>query len=166
MNLTENAKNTLTPLTDLLKQISQTDYSRELNVLSGNTIGKHVRHILEFFQCLLNGYESQVVNYDQRKRNPILEHDLYASLEAIAEINLKLDQKKDQAMHLLTSTSQDEDTIQLGTTYFRELSYNIEHTVHHLAIIRIAVEQEIKSVVMQKDFGYAASTVRYRNNSQ
>jgi hypothetical protein len=43
--------------------------------LSSATIGEHTRHVIEMFQCLLNNYESGVVNYDERARDIVLQTD-------------------------------------------------------------------------------------------
>jgi len=45
-----------------------------------------------------------------------------------------------------------------------ELVYNIEHAIHHMAIIRIAVEKELPSIKLDKYFGLACSTIRFRDD--
>lgn len=161
MNLTENAKLALEPLQELLLQMRQGDYSRELSVLMGNTVGKHVRHVIEFFQCMEKGYYSGAVDYEARVRNPILEHDLFAAIDAMKEVIEELKGKEDRALSMRMVLDGTKEVVELGTTYYRELAYNIEHTFHHLAIIRIAVEQELKELRVGSTFGYASSTVRY-----
>ena len=42
-----------------------------------------------------------------------------------------------------------------------ELVYNIEHAVHHMAIIRIAVQHEFPDLALDDEFGYATSTLKY-----
>ncbi len=58
-------------LSDSLNQLGQDQYSRPCKNLSGNTIGQHVRHIIEMFQCLETGYLSGEVDYEKRKRDTI-----------------------------------------------------------------------------------------------
>ena len=57
--LIPSIKNSLNELTDLLKQLSQNEYSNSCAELSGATIGEHTRHIIEMFQCLENQYDSK-----------------------------------------------------------------------------------------------------------
>jgi hypothetical protein len=47
------------------------------------------------------------------------------------------------------------------TNFQRELVYNLEHTVHHMALLRIAVNQ-VSSIPLPEDFGIAMSTIKYR----
>jgi hypothetical protein len=59
-------KNRLKELVHLLQQLSNAEYAKPYLSLSSATIGEHTRHVIEMFQCLLNNYESGVVNYDER----------------------------------------------------------------------------------------------------
>ena len=47
------------------------------------------------------------------------------------------------------------------TTYYREIVYNTEHTVHHLALIKVALI-EMKLNIVDKKFGMAGSTIKYK----
>ena len=61
--------NSLDDLLDLLGQLSDADYSNPCPELSDATIGEHMRHIIEMFQCLETQYDAGTVNYDLRERN-------------------------------------------------------------------------------------------------
>ncbi|MBK7681685.1 MAG: hypothetical protein IPJ26_04015 [Bacteroidetes bacterium] len=52
------------------------------------------------------------------------------------------------------------DTV--NSTYKRELAYNIEHAIHHMAIIKIAIENAYSDIVLDKAFGVAPSTIRFQ----
>lgn len=58
--LLKSIRRSLDELTDLLNQLSDKDYSKSCLALSNATIGEHTRHILEMFQCLQNGYDSEL----------------------------------------------------------------------------------------------------------
>ncbi len=49
----------LVQLTEVIGQLTDADYARPLPVLSGNTIGKHVRHILECYELLVTSAETE-----------------------------------------------------------------------------------------------------------
>jgi len=49
----------------------------------------------------------------------------------------------------------------IPSNYYRELAYNLEHTIHHMALIRVGVN-EVSSIELPVEFGVAYSTVKYR----
>jgi hypothetical protein len=62
-------QNVFVQLTTTLDQLNRQQYSQPCLTLFNATIGQHVRHIIELFQCLENGYASGSVNYEKRKRD-------------------------------------------------------------------------------------------------
>jgi hypothetical protein len=57
-----------------------------------------------------------------------------------------------------------DENVSVRTNYFRELTYNIEHAVHHMAIMKIGIREIAPRVTISSDFGVAASTLRYRGD--
>jgi hypothetical protein len=55
-----------------------------------------------------------------------------------------------------------DDTQSMETSVFRELTYNIEHAVHHMAMIKIGLRDVAPYVVLPPDFGIAMSTLRHK----
>jgi len=49
------------------------------------------------------------------------------------------------------------------TTYFREIVYNTEHAIHHLALIKVALI-EMNLDVVADDFGMAYSTMKFKSS--
>ena len=47
------------------------------------------------------------------------------------------------------------------STYNREIVYNIEHAVHHMALIKVALK-ELEVEFVNEEFGVAYATVQYR----
>lgn len=151
-------KNTLIQLADVINQVSYDEYVSPLPVLSNSTIGGHTRHIIELFQELFYGYDTGWVDYDMRKRNKRIETDIDYAVECIAEIITAVE--KDNKP-LLLSTVYNEKATGIPSNYFRELMYNIEHCIHHQAIIRIGLESLGKTDITA-DLGVAKSTIIYR----
>lgn len=148
-------------LTGVLQQLSKADYTRKLSVLGNATLGQHTRHIIELFQELEAGYVSGMVNYDNRKRDLLLETNPGNCINALQFI-LETIARPDKPIHILGSYSnEDELSLDVTSSYYRELIYNLEHAIHHMAYIRIGVEC-LGTIVLPKEFGIAPATNRYR----
>ena len=150
---------TLNELICLLKEMQDNEnYSKAVVSLSGATIGQHTRHIIELYQCLLDGYETGIVNYDKRKRDTILETYCYKAIRALDQIKENLEQEnKDLQLEFEL-----QDTfLNLSSNYFREVYYNLEHAIHHQALIKVALI-ELHIADFPDQFGVAPSTLQYR----
>src|SRR5262245_49309467 len=127
MQLQQAVNNIFVQLTDTLGQLSEQEYSKPCTTLFNNTIGQHVRHIIDLFQCLEKGYESGSVNYEKRKRDTTIENDKELAGRLLLEIHSGLTKNNKS---LLLEASYDEhsnEPIALETNYFREIAYNLEH---------------------------------------
>ncbi|MFB9841644.1 DinB family protein [Mucilaginibacter ginsenosidivorans] len=161
MKLKEPIRNILNQLRYVLSELSNEQYMQPVGVLSNSSIGQHNRHILEFFIELNKGYESGIIDYDKRVRNRVIEADKEFALEKIQEIEDSLE-KPDRDLILQTEQNDgDSYSFPVFTNYFRELVYNLEHAVHHMALIRIGVNA-IADVNVPEEFGVASSTLKYR----
>ncbi len=150
--------NSLNELKDLLHQLANSEYSSPCVSLSNSTIGEHTRHVIEMFQCLIVNYDSGIVNYDKRERNHQIQTDTVFALHQISVIQNSLDRenKKMQLQQIV-----DGEELRIETNYFRELLYNLEHCIHHQALIKVAVIHNGR-VILNEDFGVARSTIEYR----
>lgn len=161
MQLQQAVNNIFVQLADSLNQLTQEEYSQPCKTLFNNTIGQHVRHIIELFQCLEKGYENGVVNYEKRKRDTAIETDKELASRLLLDIHAGLS-KENKSLTLEASyDDHSTDPILFDTNYNREIAYNLEHTIHHMALIRVGIN-EISSVQLPEDFGVASSTVKYR----
>ena len=131
----------ITQLTDLLNDIESVVYKDALRPLHYSTMGQHVRHITEFYLCLLKGYETGVVDYDARERNLLIEIDKDFTVETLENVIQELEKLEMDKSLTLKSSFGREESIEMPTSFFRELTYLIEHTIHHLAIIKIGLNE-------------------------
>ena len=160
-------------LADSLCQLSGEEYKRPCQALSGNTVGQHVRHIIELFQALENGYAQGLVNYEKRKRDKTLENDREIACLALTQIAVALD-RPDKPLLLEASyddgsqpsghsdNSQSDPPTIMATNYYRELAYNLEHTIHHMAMIRIGINETSSHLILPENYGIASSTIKHR----
>ena len=149
----------LNSLINVLKQLPDLNsYTNSCEALSNATIGQHTRHIIELYQCLISGYASGKINYDDRKRNPLYENDTDAAIAVIKEIQQNLN-KPDKQVNIFCGT--DENSVCIESNYYREVLYNLEHCIHHQALIKVAL-LTISNINIDGGFGVAPSTLQYR----
>ena len=158
MNFT-SVKQTLLELQHLLNQISEDDYSKPIEYLSNASIGEHTRHIIELFQCVINSYEVGELNYDNRSRNLLIQTNPSFAIEKIDEICNTIEKEN---KNLILESVFFEEVSRINTNYFREVIYNLEHCIHHQALIKVAVFQ-FEYLVVNENFGVAPSTIVFRN---
>ena len=149
----------LTEQQNLLRKITAKMYTHNIPSLDGATIGGHTRHISEFLEILLNSYHTNQINYDERQRNLELEKNPEQAIQAISEILSRINlPNKNLIMHQTVGNV----SLEIPTNFFRELLYNIEHCIHHQALIKVAFNEIKMSHLLNKNFGIAPSTVQYR----
>jgi len=154
-----SVNNCLGELSLLLDQLSNAEYINPCPALSNATIGQHTRHIVEMFQCLDNSYDSGIVNYDKRERDIMIQTDTAFAQRAIEKVRSKVNRANKK---LLLNQVVDGSPIVIQTNYYRELLYNLEHCIHHQALIKVAVMQ-YQDIVIGDHFGVASSTIEYRS---
>jgi len=161
------AKENLLQLKDLVQVIGVEKYNTPSVILSGATIGQHIRHILEFYLLLVSGSFAGTISYDKRDRDLRIENDpdfadkiidrLLAginTLDVTQTVKFEADYSSEGKSQKMISSS-------VG----RELAYCIEHSIHHQAIIKAGlIDLKIENFVNDQ-FGVAYSTIRYRNDS-
>lgn len=142
-----------------LSQISQSEYIQPISILGSSTIGQHTRHYIEFYLCLVSQQIRGEVNYDLRMRNIQIECEPDVAIEVIDQL---LDELCDLVLEkqLMQHTSLQKEGIR--TTVGRELLYNVEHTIHHLAMIRIGLRHICPEMELPTNFGVAPSTLDHR----
>lgn len=153
----------LEDLRALVHQLAPADYTAPLPILHKASLGQHIRHILEFYITLLDAREG-TVDYDARPRDKSLEGDRHAALARIDALHQALEgYTTDRPLTLFANHSLAEGlTERMETSFFRELAYGFDHGTHHMALLRIGVEQCFPHVVLNTDFGVAPSTLRAR----
>jgi uncharacterized damage-inducible protein DinB len=152
-------KNTVQELIDVLAQLNTQEYTKPETSLSHATIGQHTRHIIELFQCLINEYNEGCINYDKRKRNKEIENSLDTATKALKEVQDNLE-KSDKEIVVVYELAGEEITIK--SNYYRELMYNLEHCIHHQALIKVAL-LNMPHIQINDTFGVAPSTIKHRS---
>jgi len=155
----QTIRNTIQELIDVLAQLNTQEYIKPQPALSSATIGQHTRHIIELFQCLLTHYTEGCVNYDKRQRNKEIENNIETAIQAFRKVQSDIEKPNKE---LLTAYELGETTIEIASNYARELMYNLEHCIHHQALIKVAL-LNMSHITINENFGVAPSTVKHRN---
>lgn len=161
MILKEFIQQAFVQLSQTLSELSNDEYRQPSKVLLNATIGQHVRHIIELYQCLEKGYDTGIVNYEKRRRDYQIETDKDLATSFLKEIYRNIDKSNKDIFLEAEDYCESMETVSIPTNYFRELAYNLEHTIHHMALIRVGIN-EVSSVRLPDEFGVAYSTVKYR----
>ena len=161
MVLKQPIQNVFVQLNETLNQLSDAEYIQTSKVLFNASIGQHVRHIIELFQCLETGYDTGVVNYEKRKRDYRIETNKELAAALLKEIYLRLGRPDKEIILEAEDYCESMEVVSIKSNYHRELAYNLEHTIHHMALIRVGIS-EVSSIVLPDEFGVAYSTVKFR----
>ncbi len=163
MNLQTSCCGVVSQLSELVNQISEHDFQKPVESLNQATLGQHLRHTLEFFLCLEKGFGTGTVNYDKRSHDKLIESDKYIALAVLNRMQDFVTRHLDN-VPLMLEVGYDlnsDASVSIETNYFRELVYNIEHAIHHMAMMKIGIREAAPYVQLPHDFGVAPSTIRY-----
>jgi len=149
----------------LVGSLSDAAYSTMPRGLAPHRAGAHLRHILEFYQCFLEGLESSHIDYDARRRDLTIEYSRDAASAAIRSVIRTLETSRDlHQERIIWVRMEDADNHAVRDSFMessvsRELQVLSSHTVHHFALIAITLRMH--GVEIDSDFGMAPSTLRY-----
>ncbi len=166
MEIKEACQNILDQVGGVIDQISEADFVRPVMVFNDATIGQHFRHSLEFFQCLMSGYTVGLVCYDKRKHDKAIESNKLLALDVINKAKLFVEHcDLLRVIDLQVSYDPDSDFEAIvPSNMAREITYNIEHMVHHMALVKIGIKEVCSYVKLPAEFGIAISTIKYHKN--
>ncbi len=160
LQLLRNCETLLQDIHDLLTQLSDTSYAKPIPSLSMASLGEHVRHSLGFYECLLEVADGQVIDYDARKRDPLVETQVSQALTCTGNI-------QDQWHRLnVNKVVYLKHAHGLESTLSRELLNVSEHTLHHMALMSVALIELGLNHLVNDNFGIAPSTLANRQAIQ
>ena len=167
MTVQQASVNSLEILKTLLGSLKNEEYKKPLQILSGSAIGSHVRHILEFYMCFLQGVQTGEIDYDARKRNIEIENEIEKAKDIIEDIIYHINViAYDGPLILSFLLEGGMGPEKINTNIFRELVYNLEHSIHHLAIIKIAVSSAFPHIHLPEYFGISSATIRHKEQEK
>ncbi|WP_413532428.1 hypothetical protein [Empedobacter brevis] len=149
----------------ILLQFDDSSFQKELEIISDASIGQHFRHIIEFYTCFLEAQNNHSICYDRRKRNKLLENSVVENLNTLNFLKSRIERLDlDKIIQLEQNYYGENFTI--NTTNHRELMYCFDHSVHHFALIKIAIETHFPTIKIPQNFGISSSTIAFQNQEK
>ena len=147
----------------LLERLDDSVYSGIAAGFAPHRVGAHLRHILEFYQCFLDGLDASHIDYDSRRRDESIERCRHTASIAIRSIIHALCTRAEQE-RIIWVRMEDAEASGVGDSFMessvsRELQVLSSHTVHHFALIGMTLRAH--GALIDPDFGMAPSTLRH-----
>lgn len=149
----------------LLDRLGDSSYSAVAPGFAPHRAGAHLRHVLEFYQCFLDGLDASHIDYDSRRRDESIERSRHTASVAIKSIIHAFETRSDvREERIVWVRMEDAATSGVADTFMesslsRELQVLSSHTVHHFALIAMTLRAH--GVQVDPDFGMAPSTLRH-----
>lgn len=147
----------------LLDRLDDLSYSTAPQTLAPHRAGAHLRHVVEFYQCFLDGLENSHIDYDARRRDIALEVSRPAASTAIRAIIRTLETSQElrgeRIVWVRVEDCQSTSDSFMESSISRELQVLSSHTVHHFALISVTLRMH--GVELDPNFGMAPSTLRH-----
>lgn len=153
----------LNQVLNLVHKLDDAQYSQSLALFSGHSIGEHVRHIIELYQVFEKSYSSGLVEYDKRPRNKLIETSKPYAIECIEALKIAVSAIEPNKVIVVSASCDPEAKApKVKSTTDRELLYNIEHTTHHLALIKIGIKTCFPDIELDEQIGLAPATLKFK----
>ncbi len=149
-------------------------YARNGHRYFKSGIGRHFRHILDFYGCFFDGLDgldgtAARIDYDARRRDPGIEKDRHVAQKMVADITERLRTLGERGapcadVHVC-SREGCADACSPGwvsSTPVRELQFLVGHTIHHYAVMAILLS--LQGVEPPAEFGFAPSTLAHEKS--
>ena len=143
---------------DLIDLLDQAKWIKKNNSINDESVSRHVRHVYNFYECFLRGFNAGKIDYDSRVRDNHFERDIsYARTKVSTLIKeFSLIDSQDANLEILLNNSISNSKI--DSTLRRELMGLIDHSIHHGHILQIAIKNEFKDIKFKDKF-YSPSTL-------
>jgi len=146
---------------NLLNSISDEQYSNSSTPPYYSSIGTHIRHILDIFNCIFIGLDTQKVNFSERERNPIAEKTTSGGIAYFNDIISKLKTLSEEDFKQIIAVTDELGDGKVTVDYSLEavLMQAHSHAVHHFATIGYIVSK-LDIELLDDGFGYNPTSPR------
>ncbi len=133
-------------------------------------VGSHLRHAAGFVQVFLRGLASGRIDYDARERDERLEREPGRAAELLRSLIRELSPREPFALadpvlvRMEAPAGAGPEEHWHPSTVGRELAFLVSHTVHHLALVALALRRSDRAVPVE--LGVAPSTLAHRSSRE
>ena len=150
---------------DLLEDVGDSLYTCTPSICPGASVGKHLRHCLDFYACFLDGLPAGEIDYARRNRDRGVETRresaiarLHETIRGLSRIRAS-DLRRPLRIHGEETGRDEEGRAWSHSTVLRELQFLRSHSIHHYALI--AIIMRALGLDPDRTFGVAPSTLRH-----
>lgn len=145
----------------LLHTIDDDQYSNNSIAPYYSSIGIHIRHILDVFDCIFRGLENNSIDLSARKRNELAENKVAFGLAYFKDTISQLERLNPEDFELIVQVKDDlgMGVITANYTLASVLIQAHSHAIHHFASIGYIIFQ-LGIELPDADFGYNPTTPR------
>ncbi|APZ48126.1 hypothetical protein BW723_10675 [Polaribacter reichenbachii] len=149
----------------LLTTISDDEYANNTIPPYFSSIGCHVRHILDVFSCVLNGFDDKKIDLTLRERNEYIELKTASGIAYFELIlqKIKLLSNDDLQTEVIITDDLGKGKVSSKSTLGAVLMQTQSHAIHHFASVGYIVNQ-LNIELPDSDFGYNPSTPKKVEN--
>jgi len=143
----------------LLNTIENSTYTDSSTGPYHSSIGSHLRHTLDFFQCIIDGLEINAINLTNRKREELIANDKNEAIARIRKIQETFSRFTDINTDYIIHVTDDlgEGPVTVSYTLESIMAFAHSHAIHHFATIGYLLHQ-LNITHEVKGFGYNPTT--------
>jgi uncharacterized damage-inducible protein DinB len=149
---------------DLLVEMDDVSFQQIFSPYFSGSIGQHLRHVVDHYTNLLDGFETGLINYNKRHRFSPIESSIEVCQQAFEDVKRGLAEllpaQLAQSVSVMTEISISEhDDALVKSNVERELVFASSHAIHHYALIKII--RQMQNANVPDTFGFAPATLSY-----
>ncbi len=146
----------------LLSQITDEQYSNTSIAPYYSSIGSHVRHILDIFNCVFEGLPIEKIDLIARKRNSLVENFTENGIAYFEEVKIKLNQLDINNFNNIVKVTDDLGLGEVTANYTiaAVLIQAHSHAIHHFASLGYIISQ-LGIRLPDDDFGFNPTTPKH-----
>ncbi|MCH8257765.1 MAG: hypothetical protein IIA75_07705 [Proteobacteria bacterium] len=132
---------------------------------SASSIGKHIRHIIDHYNCFFKHLAQAYIDYDDRTRENAVETKTHQACKELSNIILQLGKfnaHQAKPIRIYITATPDTNPEPAASSLQRELLFLQSHTIHHMAVIQLLLNRI--GISVDTSFALAPSPASYNQS--